>query len=296
MLFAGPGRRPGRHRRRRVGLRARRGAALADKSLSFAEFLRTREPGAARGPAAAVGELGDARRRSAPAATTPTSSSGRCPRASAPTATTPKPTGPTGSRRRPRSTTSPTAARFLLPPTWTQLDSLDGRTVAEVLAVERQIVAVAAAPDADTDTATGRSSSSTATATTRPQPPRARGLRPLTHRLHERVRQRPHQRRAARHRHPAAVAAADQRADPPGVPRDRRRRSRIGAARRHRRGDPVRRPRDLLRRRRHARAAHPERRGGRRRRTVCRRRPSTRSPRSRSRPSPRSPATRWAAG
>jgi 8-oxo-dGTP pyrophosphatase MutT (NUDIX family) len=31
---------------------------------------------------------------------------------------------------------------FLLPPTWTQLDSLSGRTVAEVLAVERQIVPV----------------------------------------------------------------------------------------------------------------------------------------------------------
>ncbi|WP_102145119.1 NUDIX hydrolase [Mycobacterium hubeiense] len=31
---------------------------------------------------------------------------------------------------------------FLLPPTWTQLDSLNGRTVAEVLAVDRQIVAV----------------------------------------------------------------------------------------------------------------------------------------------------------
>ncbi len=31
---------------------------------------------------------------------------------------------------------------FLLPPTWTQLDSLVGRTVAEVLAVERQIVAI----------------------------------------------------------------------------------------------------------------------------------------------------------
>ncbi len=31
---------------------------------------------------------------------------------------------------------------FLLPPTWTQLDSLNGRTVADVLAVERQIVAV----------------------------------------------------------------------------------------------------------------------------------------------------------
>ena len=31
---------------------------------------------------------------------------------------------------------------FLLPPTWTQLDSLAGRTVADVLAVERQIVTV----------------------------------------------------------------------------------------------------------------------------------------------------------
>jgi len=31
---------------------------------------------------------------------------------------------------------------FLLPPTWTQLDSLNGHTVADVLAVERQIVTV----------------------------------------------------------------------------------------------------------------------------------------------------------
>ncbi len=30
----------------------------------------------------------------------------------------------------------------MLPPTWTQLDSLNGRTVADVLAVERQIVTV----------------------------------------------------------------------------------------------------------------------------------------------------------
>jgi 8-oxo-dGTP pyrophosphatase MutT (NUDIX family) len=34
------------------------------------------------------------------------------------------------------------AQTFLLPPTWTQLDSLAGRTVSEVLAVERQIVPV----------------------------------------------------------------------------------------------------------------------------------------------------------
>ncbi|WP_101949153.1 NUDIX hydrolase [Mycobacterium sp. 3519A] len=41
---------------------------------------------------------------------------------------------------------------FLLPPTWTQLDSLNGRTVAEVLAVERQIVAVEPHLAADKDT------------------------------------------------------------------------------------------------------------------------------------------------
>jgi 8-oxo-dGTP pyrophosphatase MutT (NUDIX family) len=40
---------------------------------------------------------------------------------------------------------------FLLPPTWTQLDSLNGRTVAEVLAVDRKIVAVEPHLAADTD-------------------------------------------------------------------------------------------------------------------------------------------------
>jgi 8-oxo-dGTP pyrophosphatase MutT (NUDIX family) len=41
---------------------------------------------------------------------------------------------------------------FLLPPTWTQLDALNGRTVADVLAVERKIVAIEPHLDADTDT------------------------------------------------------------------------------------------------------------------------------------------------
>ncbi len=41
---------------------------------------------------------------------------------------------------------------FLLPPTWTQLDSLNNRTVAEVLAVERQIVSVTPHLAADKDT------------------------------------------------------------------------------------------------------------------------------------------------
>ena len=106
---------------------------------------------------------------------------------------------------------------FLLPPTWTQLDSLAGHTVAEVLAVERQIVAVEPHLDADQGQS-GRSSSSTATATTR---------RGATARR-ERIRHRPRQRRPARHRHAGAVAAADQRADPAGVPRDRRRAADLG--------------------------------------------------------------------
>ncbi|KAA0100705.1 NUDIX hydrolase [Mycolicibacterium sp. P1-18] len=41
---------------------------------------------------------------------------------------------------------------FLLPPTWTQLDSLNGHTVAEVLAVERQIETVEPHLAADKDT------------------------------------------------------------------------------------------------------------------------------------------------
>ncbi|MFI5507403.1 NUDIX hydrolase [Mycobacterium sp. NPDC051804] len=41
---------------------------------------------------------------------------------------------------------------FLLPPTWTQLDSLNGRTVAEVLAVERKVVPVEPHLAADTNT------------------------------------------------------------------------------------------------------------------------------------------------
>ncbi|WP_165827555.1 NUDIX hydrolase [Mycolicibacterium sp. GF69] len=41
---------------------------------------------------------------------------------------------------------------FLLPPTWTQLDSLNGRTVAEVLAVQRRIVSVTPHLAANKDT------------------------------------------------------------------------------------------------------------------------------------------------
>jgi 8-oxo-dGTP pyrophosphatase MutT (NUDIX family) len=41
---------------------------------------------------------------------------------------------------------------FLLPPTWSQLDSLNGRTVAEVLATERKIVAMEPSLSADKGT------------------------------------------------------------------------------------------------------------------------------------------------
>ena len=74
------------------------------------------------------GRTGSPRKPNAPAATTRTSSSECCRRASVPTARTPNPTVRDGRRRRRPSTTSQPAARFLLPPTWTQLDSLAGRT------------------------------------------------------------------------------------------------------------------------------------------------------------------------
>ena len=125
--------------RRCTGEPARR---WPNKTLSFGEFLRAREAGAARRPAAAVGELGDAQGGAHPplrhlllrrcAAGGPARR--RRQHRDRP--------GRLGRRRRPRSTTSRAGAAFLLPPTWTQLDSLNGRTVAEVLAVERRIVAV----------------------------------------------------------------------------------------------------------------------------------------------------------
>ena len=80
---------------------------------------------------------------------------------------------------------------FLLPPTWTQLDSLIGRTVADVLAVERQIVTGATEPSKSKAT-TGFSSSSTPTAITGP------AKRAGWDGGFERVRQRPPRRRASR--------------------------------------------------------------------------------------------------
>ena len=88
------------------------------------------------------GRTGSPRRPSAPAATTPTSSWARCPKGQ-------RADGENTESDRAGWTTPQDAIddfeagrNFLLPPTWTQLDSLAGRTVADVLAVERQIVPV----------------------------------------------------------------------------------------------------------------------------------------------------------
>ena len=163
-------------------------AALANKSLSFARVPAPREAGAARGSASAVGELGDAeggahpplrhlllRRRAAGGPARRRRQHRDRPARS-------------GAPRRRRSTSSPTGRTFLLPPTWTQLDSLNGRTVAEVLAVERKIVAVEPHLAADKEPATGRSSSSTATGTTRPATAARPTATPAVRRSHERVR------------------------------------------------------------------------------------------------------------
>ena len=119
---------------------------------------------------------------------------------------------------------------FLLPPTWTQLDSLAGHTVAEVLAVERQIVPV----EPHLDVTQGQLGDRVLQ-----QRPLQRGAAPslaMNEFVSVHVSDEP-----ARHRHAGAVAAADQRDDPPGVPRDRRRVRRPGPARGYRRGDRVRR-------------------------------------------------------
>ena len=224
MLFAGPGRRPGRHRRRRVDLprrsarrwrtsRCRSASSCARENLvlradllrPWANWVTPKEERTRRYDTYFfVGALPEGQR--ADGDNTETDQAGWI---------------------TPEAALDDFAdgAAFLLPPTWTQLDSLNGRTVAEVLAVRTPDRRRRAAPRRHDGTATGRSSSSTATATTPPATAGARGYGP-TRRLHERVRLRPHQRRAAGHRHPAAVATADQRADPSGVPRDRLCRSR----------------------------------------------------------------------
>ena len=92
------------------------------------------------------GPIGSRPKPSAPVATTPTSSSACCRRVSAPTATTPNPTVAEWSTPQAAIADFEAGRCFLLPPTWTQLDSLTGRTVADVLAVERQIVDGATEP------------------------------------------------------------------------------------------------------------------------------------------------------
>ena len=97
--------------------------------------------------------------------------------------------------RRQRSTDFAEARTFLLPPTWTQLDSLAGRTRRRSACRGTSDRRRRTASCRRQATATGRSSSSTATATTTPATTaRPDGYGADTRRLHERVRLRPHQR------------------------------------------------------------------------------------------------------
>ncbi|EUA33911.1 hypothetical protein I552_4692 [Mycobacterium xenopi 3993] len=79
--------------------------ALADRTLSFADFLR-RENLVLRADLLRPWANWVTRRPSVPAATTPTSSSPHCLRVSAPTGRTPNPIAPGGPRPRPLSRTS----------------------------------------------------------------------------------------------------------------------------------------------------------------------------------------------
>ena len=238
-----------------------------------------REAGAARRPAAAVGQLGDPeggahpplrhlllRRRPA----------GGPARRRRQHRVRP---GRLGHARRRRSTISRRAAASCCRrpgPSWTRWPAAPSPrcwpSSARSCAVQPQLRRDTAA--------TGSSSSSTATATTRLATAEPGGLQ----RRGAASRERSSSASSSASRSTsspgigdaAAVAAADQRADPAGVPRDHRGGSRTGRARRHRRGDPVRRARDLLRRRRHARAADPEPRPRPQAAAGCAARPSTR--------------------
>ena len=144
---------------------------------------------------------------------------------------------------------------FLLPPTWTQLDSLNGRTVAEVLAVERNIVAVEphlAVSEGNWEIEFFNSErynaarNRRAPAGYRRTPWEARARRSGSGRAGERVRRHLHQRGPARYRDAAAVATADEHADAADVPRAHGGRRRAGPAGRRQCRHRVRWPRDLL--------------------------------------------------
>ena len=111
---------------------------------------------------------------------------------------------------------------FLLPPTWTRWTRW--RAAPSPRCWRWNARSCRCSRTWPSATATGRSSSSTATATTRHAIGGRRRATATRYQTldHERVRQHPGQRRATRHRHAGAVAAADQRDDPPGVPRDHR--------------------------------------------------------------------------
>ena len=137
MLFAGPADDPdGIVADASVYHQAR--AALEDRSPSFGEFLRS-ESLVLRADLLRPWSNWVTLKESAPAAMTPTSSWVRCRRDSGRTGRTPNPTRQVGPARRQPLRTSRGGPCLLLPPTWSQLDSLSGRTVPEVLALERRI-------------------------------------------------------------------------------------------------------------------------------------------------------------
>ena len=152
------------------------------------------EPRAARGSAAAVGELGDAERGAHPPLRhllLRRGTAGRPARRRRQHRNRPRRLDHTTScSRRIRAT----ARRSLLPPTWTQLDSLNGRTVAEVLAVERQIVPVEPHLAANKGTGNWEIEFFNSDRYNDARNHRRPMATALTRRLHERVRLRAHQR------------------------------------------------------------------------------------------------------
>ena len=139
VLFAGPADDPTASSATRRSTASPRRAGRQDAVVR--RVPAQREAGAARRPAAAVGELGDAEGGAHPPLRhllLRRGVAGRSARRRREHRNRPRRLD--HARGRPRRLRR--GGNFLLPPTWTQLDSLAGRTVAEVLAVERQIVPV----------------------------------------------------------------------------------------------------------------------------------------------------------
>ena len=117
---------------------------LASRELAFSDFLRSERLVLRADLLRPWANWVTPARGHTGVATTPTSSSPRCRRVSTPT-TEPARRCPQGGRCRPTAVEDFAAGRtVLLPPTWTQLDTLPkfGNSVDDVLAVDREIVAM----------------------------------------------------------------------------------------------------------------------------------------------------------